>query len=198
MKIQNLFRNGPEYTSNVFLITGTWNTLADANTLVDVGRDPAIIDALMAASTGFGKKRVEQVVLTHSHYDHVTLLPRICELFNPTVYAASPSFPGVDVVVKGGEILKMGDRKFEVIMTPGHSNDSLCLYCEEDGVLFAGDTPLIIRTLEGSYTPAYLTALETICRKHIERIYFGHGPPLLEQCNLVLNESLENARSNSR
>jgi glyoxylase-like metal-dependent hydrolase (beta-lactamase superfamily II) len=194
MKIRNLFLCGPEYTSNVYLVTGTWNALTDVNTLVDVGRDPAIIDEIMAASTGVGKKRVERVILTHSHYDHTSLLPRIHELFAPKVYAASASLPGVDVILKGGEHLKMGDRDFEVIATPGHSNDSICLYCAEDRVLFAGDTPVIIRTPDGSYTPEFIDALEIICSKTITAVYFGHGPPLLEQCNELLKTSLKNVR----
>jgi glyoxylase-like metal-dependent hydrolase (beta-lactamase superfamily II) len=194
MKIVNLFTRGLEYSSNVYLITGSWNTISDTNTLVDVGRDPAIIDELMAASTGVGKKRVEQVILTHSHYDHVFLLPRICRMFEPTVYAASASFPGVDVVVSGGELLMMGDREFEVIATPGHSSDSICLYCAEDKVLFAGDTPLVIRAEGGSYMPEFVAALEVLCSRDIGIIYFGHGLPLNEGCNNVLKTSLEHVR----
>lgn len=198
MKIQNLYQKEAEYSSNVYLVTGTWNTLSDVNTLVDVGRTKTIIAELLAASTGVGKKRVEQVILTHSHYDHVSLLPVIQEMFSPRIYAASASFQGVDVVLHGGERIRMGDRECEVIATPGHSNDSICVYCEEEGVLFAGDTPLIIRTPGGSYEPEYIAALETICGKNIHTIYFGHGPPLQEKCNEILKESLENVRKYAR
>jgi len=194
MKILNLFTKGTEYTSNVYLVTGTWNALNDVNTLIDTGRDPAILPRLMAASTGFGKKRVEQVILTHSHYDHVTLLPLICDMFNPTVRAASPFFGGADAILKGGEIVKLGDRDFEIISTPGHSNDSICLYCRQEGVLFSGDTPLIIRTTDGTYEPEFISALESLCSRDIRSLYFGHGPPLFDGCNEILKESLENVR----
>jgi glyoxylase-like metal-dependent hydrolase (beta-lactamase superfamily II) len=194
MKILNLLTKGTEYTSNVYLITGTWNTLDDVNTLIDVGRDPGILPGLMAASTGFGKKRVAQVILTHSHYDHVTLLPLICDMFNPVVRAASPFFEGVDVILKGGEHVKLGDRDFEIIYTPGHSNDSICLYCRQEGVLFSGDAPLVIHTTDGTYEPEFISALERLCSMDIRSLYFGHGPPLLDGCNEVLNESLENVR----
>ncbi|MEA1943993.1 MAG: MBL fold metallo-hydrolase, partial [Euryarchaeota archaeon] len=69
MKVLNLTSDSKMYTSNVYLITGTWNAIDDLNTLVDVGRDPSVIEKINNASTGVGKKRVEQVVLTHSHYD---------------------------------------------------------------------------------------------------------------------------------
>ncbi len=194
MKILNLFSKGTQYTSNVYLVTGTWNALTDVNTLIDTGRDPSIIPRLMAASTGVGKKRVEQVILTHSHYDHVTLLPLICDLFNPVVRAASSFFEGVDVILKGGENVKLGDRDFEIIYTPGHSNDSICLYCRQDGVLFSGDTPLVIRSTDGTYEPEFITALESLCSRDIRSVYFGHGPPLFDRCNEILKESFENVR----
>lgn len=194
MKILNLFSKGTQYTSNVYLVTGTWNALTDVNTLIDTGRDPSIIPRLMAASTGVGKKRVEQVILTHSHYDHVTLLPLICDLFNPVVCAASSFFEGVDVILKGGENVKLGDRDFEIIYTPGHSNDSICLYCRQDGVLFSGDTPLVIRSTDGTYEPEFITALGNLCSRDIRSVYFGHGPPLFDRCNEILKESFENVR----
>jgi len=198
MKITNLWSSGTEYSSNVFLVTGSWNTLTDVNTLVDVGRDPAIIPILLEASTGVGKKRVEQVILTHSHYDHASLLPVIVELFDPVVYAASHALEGVDIVLSGGEKLKLGDREFEVIRAPGHSSDSICLFCEEDGVLFAGDSPLQIRSPEGTYEPAFVFALETIGEKNISSIYFGHGPPLLERCNETLRITRDNVRMSQK
>jgi len=136
MKILNLTSKSKIYTSNVYLITGNHNAIDDVNTLIDVGRDPSMINMLNNASTGVGKKRVEQVVLTHSHYDHTSLLPEISEIFKPEVYAFSRFIKGVDHLVNDGDMLRLGDRTFEIIYTPGHSNDSICLYCEEDGALF--------------------------------------------------------------
>lgn len=194
MKIFNLTEKSNVYTSNVFFVLGTWNSLPDINTLVDVGRDPSIIEKIHNISTGVGKKRVEQVVLTHSHYDHAGLLPMIRATFKPVVYAFSPYLERVDRILKDRDTLKFGDRMFEVIHTPGHSQDSICLYCEEDGVLFAGDTPLIIRRPGDTYEKGFVNALEKICQKDIQTIYFGHGPPLTEGCHAQLKASLENVR----
>jgi glyoxylase-like metal-dependent hydrolase (beta-lactamase superfamily II) len=198
MKITDVSRNRTIYSSNVYLITGSWNTLDDKNTLIDVGRDPSVLEEIQNASTGFGKKRVEQVILTHNHYDHVSLLPEILRLFEPAVYAGSPHLDGVDVVLRGGENLRCGDRLFEIILTPGHSSDSLCCYCAEDGVLFAGDTPLVIQSAGGSYDPEFIDALENLCSRDIWAIYFGHGEPLMNRCNAVLQSSLENVRRSIR
>ncbi|TCP55440.1 glyoxylase-like metal-dependent hydrolase (beta-lactamase superfamily II) [Tumebacillus sp. BK434] len=45
---------------------------------------------------------------------------------------------GVDVVLQEGDLLP-GHEKWRVIYTPGHSQDHLSLYREEDGVLVLGD-----------------------------------------------------------
>lgn len=192
MKIANLSAKSKIYTSNVYLLTGDWNCMEDVNTLVDVGRDPHIIEEIYQASTGVGKTRVEQVILTHNHYDHASLLPNIKSVFNPRVYAYSSYLEGVDCFVKGGELIKVADRTCEIIYTPGHSNDSICLYCEEEKSLFAGDAGFIIRSVGGSYEDRFIEALEYICSKDIETIYFGHGSPLNQNCKEILLESLLN------
>jgi glyoxylase-like metal-dependent hydrolase (beta-lactamase superfamily II) len=197
MKILNLTEHTQVYTSNVYFVLGTWNALPDVNTLVDVGRDPLVIEAIKHTSTGLGKKRVEQVILTHSHYDHAGLLPMIKSTFVPTVYAFSKYLEGVDQLVKDGDELKIGDRMFEVIHTPGHSTDSICLYCEEERVLFAGDTPLIIRRPGDTYQWEFLQALEKLCRRNIECIYFGHGQPVSHNCHALLLVSVDNVRNST-
>lgn len=195
MKIINLSEGKKIYTSNVYLVTGDWNKLSDINTLIDVGRDPTILDKIDEASTGVGKKRIQKVILTHSHYDHATLLPVIKNRYNPKTFAASSVLENIDVILKGGERLKIGDQEFEVIYTPGHSNDSICLYCKKGKVLFAGDTPLVIRTKDTTYEKEFIKALEEISKKEIETIYFGHGEPLKGECKKILLNSLENAKS---
>lgn len=194
MKIINLTEKSKIYTSNVYLILGTWNAIDDVNTLVDVGRDPSVIDKINNIPTGVGKPKVEQVILTHSHYDHTSLLPQIRKVFRPKVYAFSPFLKDVDHLLKDGQRLKLGDRIFEVIHTPGHSNDSICLYCEKDRVLFAGDTPLVIASADGCYEESFIRALEKLCQRDIQSIYFGHGAPLFNRCNEVIRTSLENLR----
>ena len=197
MKIFNLTENSKIYTSNVYLILGTWNTLEDVNTLVDVGRDPLVLEKIKEINTGVGKRRVEQVILTHCHYDHTSNLPLICETYNPIVSAFSSSLKGVDHLLKNEEKLKIGDRMFEVIHTPCHTNDSICLYCEEDGVLFTGDTPVSIEKDSGTYEEKFIHALEKISRRYISRIYQGHGEPIFDSCNERIKLSLRNVRMSS-
>jgi glyoxylase-like metal-dependent hydrolase (beta-lactamase superfamily II) len=189
MRIVMLENSCRVYTSQVHLVLGDASQLGDVNTLVDVGQDPAILASIERASTGVGKWPVEQVVLTHDHSDHCALLPLVRETFHPKVFAFSPNIEGIDGVLRDGDTIKMGDQYFEVVHTPGHSSDSVCFYNKAEGVLFAGDSPLLITSPTGTYEAGFVTALEKLCARDVRRIYFGHGAPLTECCNERLRES---------
>jgi len=193
LKIINLTRDSAIYTSNVYLLLGDRKGIDDVNALIDVGRDPSIIEKIQKLDTGVGKKSVEKVVLTHGHYDHVDLLPDIKDEFDPEVYAFH-SFAGVNHTLNDGQTLKLADRLFEVIHTPGHTTDSICLYCEQDTALFSGDTSLIITTTDGSYQENFINALERIARRNITAIYPGHGELVTNGVKHLIYTSLDNVR----
>ena len=193
MRILRLENSGKVYTSEVYLVLGGASRVNDVNTLVDVGQDPAILASIERAPTGVGKWPVEQVVLTHNHSDHCALLPQVLEAYHPKVFAFSPNTIGVDCVLRDGDTIKMGDQDFQVIHTPGHSSDSVCLYNQAEGVLFAGDSPLLITSAAETHEAGFLAALAKLCARDVRRIYFGHGAPLTEHCNERLRESLKMA-----
>ena len=193
MRIINLTRDSNVYTSNVYFVLGDWKTINDVNALIDVGRDPSIIEKIEKLDTGVGKKRVQRVVLTHGHFDHASLLPAIKDEFKPEAYAFH-SFDGVNNVLRDGQTLKLADRQFEVIHTPGHTEDSICLYCEEEAVLFSGDTNLMITTTDGSYHEDFICAIEKIARRNITAIYPGHGGPITNRAKHLIYMSLDNIR----
>ena len=181
------------YTSNVYFLLGDWKAIDDVNALIDVGRDPSVIGKIKRLDTGIGKKKVEKVILTHGHYDHVSLLPVIKDEFNPEAYAFHP-FNGVSHALRDGQTLKLADRWFEVIHTPGHTNDSICLYCTEDGALFSGDAGLIVTSTGGTYQKDFVSALESIARRNIKAIYPGHGKPITKEAKQLIYSSLDNIR----
>jgi glyoxylase-like metal-dependent hydrolase (beta-lactamase superfamily II) len=180
------------YTSNVYLITGEWKRIVDINTLIDVGNDPSIIDAISRIDCGVGKKKVEQVILTHDHSDHSGILKSIIKEYNPVVYAFSPFLEGITRTLKDSEMIRIGDTDFEIIHTPGHSSDSICLYNTDNKVLFVGDTPVVVRGTNGNYEESFVNALNKLCQKQIESIYFGHGDPVLKGGHSLLVDSLNN------
>ncbi|MBN2010803.1 MBL fold metallo-hydrolase [candidate division KSB1 bacterium] len=196
MKIFNLTEHSTTYTSNAYLVLGDWNTLEDKNTLIDVGRDPEIIHTINNAATGVGKKKIDQIIITHNHYDHAGMLAEIKSLFKPQIYAFSGSVQEADHLVADGDRLRIGDNWCEILHTPGHSTDSICIYCEQNKVLFVGDTPVIINSVHSTYAADFIHALEKLLTKEITTIYFGHGQCLRENCNARISKSLENIKVN--
>ena len=60
------------------------------------------------------------------------------EGFDPAQYRSAPF--NISRIITDGEIIDLGGRKLEVVLTPGHAPDSLCLMDRENRLLFMGDT----------------------------------------------------------
>jgi glyoxylase-like metal-dependent hydrolase (beta-lactamase superfamily II) len=177
MKISNLTEDSKQYTSNVFLVLGTWNTVDDINTLIDVGSDAIIINKIENINTGLGKNKIDQVILTHSHSDHAAILPVIKDAFNPRICAFNSHLKGIDRILKDGDVLRIGEQQFEVFHITAHSYDSICLFGEEEGILFAGDTTFPIEFENETLKKENAYVLSRLKEKNIRRVYSGHGPP---------------------
>jgi len=97
------------------------------------------------------------IVSTHGHWDHVGDNAAVAEhtgaqiavhpadrdrLVDPqplwAPFEIVPSVPAVDLA-EGGEI-RFGDIRLRVLHTPGHTEGSVCLQADDDGLLFSGDT----------------------------------------------------------
>jgi glyoxylase-like metal-dependent hydrolase (beta-lactamase superfamily II) len=198
MRVLQLPPSGTVYTSNAWLVLGDWSRLEDVNGLVDVGRDPGVLRAILQAPTGVGKRKIERVVLTHSHYDHAELLPRIRAAFDPEVCAGVGTGAEVDRLLREGDRILLGDEEFEVIAAHSHTADSICLFSPASGALFHGDAPILIHAAGGTYEPGFLNMLTNLCRRDIRVFYPGHGDPITEGCNARLRASLEVVRNSVR
>jgi glyoxylase-like metal-dependent hydrolase (beta-lactamase superfamily II) len=60
------------------------------------------------------------------------------EGFDPASYQIVPTVP--TRLLEEGDVLDLGGRCLQVMHTPGHSPDCICLFDEENGLLFGGDT----------------------------------------------------------
>ena len=136
------------------------NTYVTRRWVVDPGpADPPHLDAVVAAAPD----GIEGIVLTHAHADHADGAPELGERAGAPVL--SP---------RGGE----SAGPFQVVATPGHSPDSVCLVLGR--VCFTGDTVLgsgsvFIQPGEGSLS-AYLGSLERLRRLDLDVLCPGHGP----------------------
>ena len=178
MKVVPLRSPEPVYSGWSYLVLGEWNRLEDINTLIDTGTDGSIVDLLPAIYTGVGKRQVDRVLLTHTHFDHAGGVSRIVGRFSCPVCALTPG-DGVTRLVRDGEILRVGDANAEIMACAEHSNDSVCIYVHEEGLLFSGDTPLVIRSPGGSYSENFLLLLRRLACLPVRAIYSGHDAPIL-------------------
>lgn len=194
MRIVQLQRNPATYTCRSYLILGDWNQLGDLNTLIDPGTDDFIIPEIERLSTGFGKVAVEQVILTHNHFDHCAGAAAVKARFGCRVYGFSPG-PEVDEPLYDGQFLKMGDGFGEILHTPGHSSDSIAVYLPENKALFCGDTQLRIRTPGGKYTREYVRTLLKLAQRDISVVYPGHDEPFDHNVRSIILDTLQNVRN---
>lgn len=194
MRVKNLSDQSTEYTSNVYHVIGDYLQLSDLNTLIDVGRDESVLGQLRTIKTGLGKKAVDQIYLTHSHFDHAALLGEILSRYPVPVYAHPESrIPGI-IPILDGQIIYIADRKCEAVWAEAHSEDSICYYSPDDGLLFSGDIPIRIYTNDGIYNPEFLPVFEKICSFELTAIYPGHGEPIGGNVRHLLDESLYNLK----
>ncbi len=190
MKVIRLKTNPRIYSSNSYLVLGTWNRINDKNSIIDTGIDGFIINDLENINTGLGKKKVDQVILTHSHFDHTGGINPLKKYFNPHIMA-SINFEGVDRILLEDETILIGDCYFDVMLTPGHSSDSICLYCKSEKIIFTGDINLGVLMSDIYYTDEYIESVKKLSKLKIDVIYPGHGIPITENINEMLLNSLK-------
>ena len=191
MRVSILKSKPDVYSGNSYLVRGDWNKIDDVNTLIDVGTDGSIVEDLITYNTGVGKHKVDQVIITHEHFDHAGGLKKIIEEFRPRVLAYN-KLPGVTQKVFDQMEIKIGDRDAVILYSPGHSNDSICIYCEEEQALFSGDTPLFIKSPGGTYSEYFIDVINRLINLKIKSIYSGHDLPIVNNADEILKNTLRN------
>jgi len=187
----DIIKNPNTYSCFMYYIRGDWNKIDDVNTLIDVGTDDYILRILKNFnSTGVGKTKVELVILTHEHFDHAAGLKYILKAYKPKVISLA-KLQGVTQNTFDGMKIQIGDREATIFHTPGHSNDSICIYVESEKVLFSGDMPLVIQNTKGTFTKEYVEAFTKLVNLDIQVIYSGHDQPIVSNVNTILKTSLD-------
>ncbi len=201
---KTLFLQGYEFSSNIYIIQNGYLSI------IDPGNDYTAFMDLFAL--GFKPPDIKKIFLTHGHIDHVG---GAIELFR-----GYPGYQNLDVEiilheagpvqfkemarglgcrlteVRGGETLELSGFEFEVIHTPGHTLDGLCLYHEPSRTLFSGDTVLPDAMAEpdqaaGGRLDHYLYALRTLRKKDIDNVMPGHGGLVPKIGRLVVQDTYE-------
>ena len=105
---------------------------------IDTPDAQVIVDAI--ASLGWG--RLDRIINTHWHPDHTEGNERLkaewaCEIVGPEeVRKVAP----LDRVVADGDVVMVGQTRFEVTATPGHTLGHVVFHAPADELAFTGDT----------------------------------------------------------
>ncbi|MFA5374892.1 MAG: MBL fold metallo-hydrolase [Dehalococcoidia bacterium] len=163
-----------------------------------------------AADPDFIMKQVKKlnldikiIVATHSHPDHLMALGAVkkgtgakfamhgdepsgkraagaSRMISLMVGGPVETPPDPDIALKDGDIIEVGDLKFTVLHTPGHSPGGICLY--GNGVVFAGDTLFNLSVGRSDFPGcSHEVLIDSIQRKLMVMpddtiVYPGHGP----------------------
>jgi len=117
--------------------------------------DPADPDATIAAVDAAGG-RLDMILLTHHHGDHVAGTDAVRARYGcPVVGAAADAhrLPRLDRAVSEGDAVALGDSSLTVIDTPGHTLGHIAFFGGGNHVLICGDTLFSLgcgRLLEGT------------------------------------------------
>ncbi len=86
--------------------------------------------------------KLEAILLTHHHGDHVGGVREILARFPVPVYGSADSrVPFIDHPLKDGEQIQLLGTSFQVLAIPGHTLDHIAFYGESpEPRLFCGDT----------------------------------------------------------
>lgn len=106
--------------------------------------------------------KLDKVILTHCHADHIVALAKLVENENIKVYIHKEDYDGLYdktlneeeivqtkvlpvaenkvITVQDKAVIELGNATFEVIHTPGHTKGSITLYDKTNNILYSGDT----------------------------------------------------------
>jgi glyoxylase-like metal-dependent hydrolase (beta-lactamase superfamily II) len=80
---------------------------------------------------------VAYVIITHGHGDHTWGVSEATERYGSRIVAHKSIALDVDFPVDDGDTLPLGNLEMRFIYTPGHTDDSICVLCENK--LITGD-----------------------------------------------------------
>lgn len=145
---------------------------------------------------------LEAILLTHTHWDHTADCKKIQNETNASIYVHKKDYyrlsdpmkhtliplpfeiEKIDEVqeVEDGSKVEIGNLKFDVLFTPGHTEGGVCYVEHNEGVIFAGDTLFkesIGRCdLPGGSMPILLESIQSklLTLPDWYKVFSGHGP----------------------
>ncbi len=160
--------------------------------------DPAVYDVEIVNVLITGGITLEYIILTHGHFDHIlganifkektgakiVAHEADIEYLRDPLKSLTSIYGGgiivVDQYIDENDVLVFGGVSLRVIHTPGHTKGSCCFACEDEEVMFTGDTLFKDSVGRcdfdgGDYNSMFLSLqkLKSLDQNH--EIYPGHG-----------------------
>ena len=92
--------------------------------------------------------------------------------------------PEGPTAIEDGDEIDLGGRKVQIILTPGHTKGSICIFDEQTGSLFAGDNihPMAVAMTEpcAATVSELMNAMEEVKKLPVKKIYSGHSQEALD------------------
>jgi hydroxyacylglutathione hydrolase len=174
--------------SNIYIIGDKEITLIDTGVGNRSNRLKPVFDKL-----GFRLEDIKEVVLTHTHFDHIGGLVEILDGAEPLVMIHENGVKELEEsyrcrisTLKDRDLVETDEGLLSVVYTPGHTSSSICLYDKERKIMFSGDTVFpdggFGRTdLPTGDSNKIIESLRRLSTLRIDVLLPGHGKPVLEK-----------------
>ncbi|GAA3637210.1 MBL fold metallo-hydrolase [Microlunatus ginsengisoli] len=168
-------------------LTGTNTYIVGAAEQRPVVVDPGPLDeAHLTAIVDACPRGAGTIVLTHWHHDHSEAAADLAARLGCPVRAVDERYRLGELGLADGDSIDAGSCTVDVIATPGHTADSVCLLVRTPGGawLLTGDTVLGTGTSVimhpdghlGSYLDSIDRLTAVVAAEKVERLLPGHGP----------------------
>jgi glyoxylase-like metal-dependent hydrolase (beta-lactamase superfamily II) len=113
--------------------------------VIDTGFENTPRDHIFPLIQGLDRSldEIDLVVNTHRDGDHIQgneIFKEDTDVQIAIHELEAEAVPTSDITFKGGDTMELGDRRFQVIHTPGHRPGSICLYDPDNKTLITGDS----------------------------------------------------------